>query len=62
MLYLQVIFTDMEQDTLIPISNIVTPIAVGIFVMNPITILTIISITSSIILNGILIYKKLKQK
>ncbi len=56
------IFTDMEQDTLIPISNIVTPIAVGIFVMNPITILTIISITSSIILNGILIYKKLKQK
>jgi hypothetical protein len=52
----------MEQDTLIAISNIVTPIAVGIFVMNPITILTIISITSSIILNGILIYKKLKQK
>ena len=62
MLYLQVIFSYMEQDTLIPISNIVTPIAVGIFVMNPITILTIISISSSIILNSILIYKKLKQK
>ena len=62
MLYLQVIFSYMEQDTLIPISNIVTPVAVGITLMNPVTILTIISITSSIILNVVLIYKNLNKK
>jgi len=52
----------MEQDTLIPVSNIITPIAVGMAVMNPLTLLTVISVLTSIILNVILIYKKLKDK
>jgi len=52
----------MEQDTLIPVSNVITPIAVGMAVMNPLTLLTVISVITSIILNCILIYKKLKDK
>ncbi len=52
----------MEQDTLIPVSNVITPIAVGMAVMNPLTILTVISVLTSIVLNVILIYKKLKEK
>jgi hypothetical protein len=43
-------------------ANIVTPVSVGIAVMNPVTILTIISILSSIVLNGVLIYKHLNKK
>jgi len=49
----------MEKE--IAISNILTPIAVGMFVMNPITILTILSITSSILLNLILIIKHTRK-
>jgi hypothetical protein len=56
------IFRNMEQDTLIPVSNVITPIAVGMAVMNPLTILTVISVLTSIVLNVILIYKKLKEK
>lgn len=52
----------MQQDTLIPVSNVITPIAVGMVVMSPLTILTVISVLTSIILNVILIYKKLKEK
>jgi hypothetical protein len=37
-------------------------VAVGITLMNPVTILTIVSIVSSIILNGVLIYKNLNKK
>jgi hypothetical protein len=43
-------------------ANIVTPVSVGIAVMNPVTLLTVISILSSIVLNGVLIYKHLKKK
>lgn len=43
-------------------ANILTPVSVGIVVMNPVTILTIISILSSIVLNGVLIYKHLNKK
>jgi hypothetical protein len=56
------IFNNMDKDTLIAASNILTPVAVGIAVMNPVTILTILSISTSIILNGILIYKNLNKK
>lgn len=49
----------MEKE--IAISNILTPITVGIFVMNPITLLTILSITSSIILNLVLIIKHTRK-
>jgi hypothetical protein len=53
----------LDKDTIeIATANIVTPVAVGITLMNPITILTILSITTSIILNGVLIYKNLKNK
>ena len=52
-----------DKDTVMnATANIVTPVAVGITLMNPVTILTIISITSSIILNGVLIYKNLNKK
>jgi hypothetical protein len=52
-----------DKDTIgIAAANIVTPVAVGITLMNPVTILTIVSITSSIILNAVLIYKNLKKK
>jgi hypothetical protein len=52
-----------DKDTIgIATANIVTPLAVGITLMNPVTILTIVSITSSIILNAVLIYKNLKKK
>ena len=52
-----------DKDTVMnATANIVTPVAVGLAVMNPITILTIISITSSIILNVVLIYKNLNKK
>jgi hypothetical protein len=52
-----------DKDTIgIATANIVTPVAVGITLMNPVTILTILSITSSIILNAVLIYKNLKKK
>ena len=52
-----------DKDTIgIATANIVTPLAVGITLMNPVTILTIVSILSSIILNGVLIYKNLKKK
>ena len=52
-----------DKDTVMnATANIVTPIAVGITLMNPVTILTIISITSSIILNVVLIYKNLNKK
>ena len=51
------------KDTIeIATANIITPIAVGITLMNPVTILTIVSILSSIILNGVLIYKNLNKK
>jgi hypothetical protein len=52
----------MDKDTLIAASNILTPVSVGIAVMNPVTYLTILSISTSIILNGILIYKNLNKK
>jgi hypothetical protein len=53
----------LDKDTIgIATANIVTPVAVGITLMNPVTILTILSITSSIILNAVLIYKNLKKK
>jgi hypothetical protein len=52
----------MDKDTLIAASNILTPVAVGIAVINPITFLTILSISTSIILNAILIYKNLNKK
>ena len=60
----KVIFNSMiDKDTIgIATANIVTPVAVGITLMNPVTILTIVSITSSIILNAVLIYKNLKKK
>jgi hypothetical protein len=51
----------MDKDTLTAASNILTPVAVGIAVMNPITILTILSISTSIVLNGVLIYKNLNR-
>jgi hypothetical protein len=52
-----------DKDTVMnATANILTPVAVGITIMNPVTILTIVSITSSIILNGVLIYKNLKKK
>lgn len=52
-----------EKDTvMIATANIVTPIAVGITLMNPVTLLTIISIITSIVLNGVLIYKNTKKK
>jgi len=52
-----------DKDTIgIATANIVTPVAVGITLMNPVTLLTIISIMSSIILNAVLIYKNLKKK
>lgn len=52
-----------DKDTAMTgVANIVTPVAVGITLMNPVTLLTIISITSSIILNAVLIYKNLKKK
>jgi len=49
----------MEKD--IAISNILTPLSVGLAVMSPISVLTILSITSSIILNALLIYKATKK-
>ena len=52
-----------DKDTVMnATANIVTPVAVGITLMNPVTILTIVSIVSSIILNGVLIYKNLNKK
>ena len=52
-----------DKDTIeIATANIVTPVAVGVTLMNPVTLLTIVSILSSIILNGVLIYKNLKKK
>ena len=57
-----VIFSSMDKDTLIAASNILTPVSVGFAVMNPVTYLTILSISTSIILNGILIYKNLNKK
>ena len=52
-----------EKDTvMIATANIVTPVAVGITLMNPVTLLTIISIITSIVLNGLLIYKNTKKK
>jgi len=52
-----------DKDTIgIATANIVTPVSVGIAVMNPVTLLTVISILSSIVLNGVLIYKHLKKK
>ena len=52
-----------DKDTIeIATANIITPVSVGLVVMNPVTILTILSITSSIILNVVLIYKNLKKK
>jgi hypothetical protein len=51
----------MDKDTLIATSNILTPVSVGIAVMSPITYLTILSISTSIILNGLLIYKNLQK-
>jgi hypothetical protein len=51
------------KDTIeIATANIITPVAVGITLMNPVTILTIVSILTSIILNGVLIYKNLNKK
>jgi hypothetical protein len=52
----------MDKDTLIATSNILTPVAVGLAVINPITILTILSISTSILLNAILIYRNLNKK
>lgn len=52
----------MDKDTLIAASNILTPVSVGIAVTNPTMFLTIISISTSIILNSVLIYKNLKDK
>ena len=52
-----------DKDTVMnATANILTPVAVGITIMNPVTILTIVSITSSIILNVVLIYKNLNKK
>jgi hypothetical protein len=52
-----------DKDTVMnATANIVTPVAVGITLMNPVTILTIVSILTSIILNGVLIYKNLNKK
>lgn len=51
----------MKMEKEIAVSNILTPLAVGISLMNPITLLTIISITSSIILNVVLIVKHSKK-
>ena len=45
----------MEKE--IALSNILTPVSVGLVMLNPITILTILSIISSIILNIVLIVK-----
>jgi len=51
-----------DKDTVMnATANIITPVAVGITLMNPVTILTIVSILTSIILNGVLIYKNLKK-
>lgn len=53
----------LDKDTVMTgVANIVTPVSVGIVVMNPVTLLTILSITSSILLNAVLIYKNLKKK
>jgi hypothetical protein len=49
----------MEKE--IALSNILTPVSVGLVLMNPITLLTIISITTSIILNIVLIVKHSKK-
>ena len=52
-----------DKDTVMnATANIVTPVAVGITLMNPVTILTIVSILTSIILNAVLIYKNLNKK
>lgn len=52
-----------DKDTVMnATANIITPVAVGITLMNPVTILTIVSILTSIILNGVLIYKNLNKK
>jgi len=61
---MNIIFNSMlDKDTIgIATANIITPVSVGLAVMNPVTILTILSITSSIILNAVLIYKNLKKK
>jgi hypothetical protein len=53
----------LDNDTIeIATANIVTPVAVGITLMNPLTVLTILSISTSIILNAVLIHKNLKKK
>ena len=49
----------MEKE--IALSNILTPVSVGLVMLNPITLLTIISITTSIILNIVLIVKHSKK-
>ena len=61
---MNIIFNSMiDKDTIgIATANIITPVSVGLVVMNPVTILTILSISSSIILNAVLIYKNLKKK
>jgi hypothetical protein len=52
-----------DKDTVMTATaNILTPVSVGIVIMNPVTILTIISIVTSILLNGVLIYKNLNKK
>ena len=52
-----------DKDTVMTATaNILTPVSVGIVIMNPVTILTIISIVTSIVLNGVLIYKNLNKK
>ena len=52
--------SNMEKQ--IALSNILTPVSVGIAMISPIQFLTIISITSSIILNLLLIIKHTKNK
>ena len=53
----------LDNDTIeIATANIVTPVAVGITLMNPLTVLTILSISTSIILNAVLIHTNLKKK
>lgn len=52
-----------DKDTVMTATaNILTPVSVGIVIMNPVTILTIISILTSIVLNSVLIYKNLNKK
>lgn len=51
----------MKMEKEIALSNILTPLSVGLAVMSPITFLTILSITSSIILNIVLIVKHSKK-